>query len=83
MPTKAELIERVAELTKRNKDLEGQLNSPCKSSKKKVKRAPSPYALFVKEKFGEVKTEFPDKNASECMKKIAIMWNILKEEKGK
>ena len=92
MPTKAELIERVAELTKknedldkRNEDLETQLKSPPpsngKSIKKKdaTKRKPSKYALFVKSNFAPVKEKNPNDDASMIMKKIAIIWKEQKD----
>lgn len=50
------------------------------ADKKKKKRKAGPYALFVKKNFAVVKKKEPNMKASDCMKKIAIMWNEKKNK---
>ncbi len=47
-----------------------------KSNSTKSKKAPTPYNLFVKEKYSEVKNQYEPK---ERMKAIAILWKKHQE----
>ena len=47
-----------------------------KSNSKESKKAPTPYNLFVKEKYSEVKNQYEPK---ERMKAIAILWKKHQE----
>ena len=72
-PTMEELAKQVKELTAKVEALE---NGDNKTKKKKSDkpRAPSKYALFIKEKYPIVKKENPDATMGEVSKIISKMW---------
>jgi len=56
------------------KILEDIYKANGKSNKNKVKREPSAYNTFMKEKMQEFKNSSSDLNAKDRMKKIAELW---------
>ena len=65
----------VEELAKQVKDLTAKVEALEKGKTKKTeKRAPSKYALFMKENYAQVKKDNPDLPMSEISKLIAKMW---------
>ena len=54
-----------------------------KDGNPKEKRAPSPYNIFVKEKYAEIKAGNPKMDKTEIFAEIARIWQAQKEEGGK
>lgn len=49
-----------------------------KNGNPKNKRVPSPYNIFVKEKYAEVKAKNPNMDNKEIFSEIALMWQEMK-----
>lgn len=63
-------------------DTTPQLNSETQEGagkkRKKTKRKPGPYALFVKKNYAKVAKDHPKWKAPDCIKEIAKMWKTTK-----
>jgi hypothetical protein len=66
------LAQQVKELTAKVEALEN--GTKQKKKKSDTPRKPSAYALFIKEKYSEVKKENPDATMGEISKIISKMW---------
>ena len=63
------------------KEFISYINKVWDDDKKKVKKEPSAYNLFIREQMEIIKKDDPDKK--DKMKYIAKLWNDKKEIKGK
>ena len=75
--TMEDLARQVKDLTAKVEALENDTGK-AKRKKSDKPRAPSKYALFIKEKYAEVKKENPDASMGEISKIISKMWNESK-----